>query len=151
VVRDPDAAFADYPGLNDAEKDTLRRLDATMLSLLASATHSVPYEPPAAAPEPTPPPQDAAPTPGPVRTALPEIAFLLRVQPTATVDAGGNVSVEVNVVVQPSAAPQVPDAPLGLDAPPVIDTTAAVAAIRAAAPEDRYTRVLDLARLLRHG
>jgi hypothetical protein len=143
---DPDASFAGF-ALSDADRDVLRRQDDAVLGLLgrvlapAGRRDAGPTSPT----EPAPPPVQ--------RVAMPEIGFLVRVQPVATMHPDGRLEVTCQATVQPvqlqhapaaqeAAAPVSPTPWNHVTAGP--DVEAAATAVREAPPEARRDALLGL-------
>ncbi len=146
LERDPDAAMSGY-ALTDDEREILRRGDAALLQLVAAATRAAAG---AAAPTPLPEPRPA-PAPGPPPALpFPELAFVVRLTPTAIPRADGTWFVSYQSRIEPLTAPEAPPAtthPLGhqLEGAAV---RAAASAVRGAEPDQRGDRLLDLIALV---
>lgn len=149
---DPDASFAGF-ALSEADRDVLRRQDEAVLGLLGRV-----LAPPGR--------RDAGPTEegrrdaGPTesaapiqRVALPEIGFLVRVQPVATMHPDGRLEVTCQATVQPV---QLQHAPPAQEATAPVSPTpwnhvmagpeveAAATEVREAPPEARRDALLGL-------
>jgi hypothetical protein len=148
---DPDASFAGF-ALSEADRDVLRRQDDAVLGLLGRvlAPEGRRDAGPTSPTEPAPPPIQ--------RIAMPEIGFLVRVQPVATMHPDGRLEVTCQATVQPvqlqsgghggpphvgEAAPPVSPTPWNhVTAGPEVE--AAATAVREAPPEARRDALLGL-------
>lgn len=168
---DPEAAF-DGSGLTAEQREVLVARDERMLALIAG-TFDAPREAPPPAPDPVQVepsylmirlvPQawqdeagqlqlayQASVHPWPSETPPGAVSFLMRVAPRAVHAGGGQVRLTYSASIQPAprgeappAAPPSEDSPWGHR----VDDAAARAAaeaVKAAPPEERYDRLLDL-------
>lgn len=141
--RDPDASFEGFT-LSEADRDVLRRQDEAVLGLLGRVL---------AGPASHAPATEAPIEPGLQRVTLPEIGFLLRVTPTATVYPDGRLQVTCTAHVQPVTLTPIPTT--GVPSPAVSPTPwhhhvagpeveAAATAVHEAPEEARRDAILGL-------
>lgn len=168
VRRAPDEAFSGY-ALDEAQRQTLRRPDASWLGLLGGAVREAAPEVHAPAPEVPPGPSlpearlllvlrpYAIPdTPGPAigwaATLQPwpsevdptALSFVVRVTPQG-VAVGDSLSGSYTATIQPAPIAEAPETSVFADgggAPP--DVSRAAAAVLGAPPAQRYDRIRDL-------